>query len=109
MAVLLVGRAGYVVKTEAVWLLTAIIAARSQSLSSTRSLPARLSRMDDHRIFDGACVFDPGSWLAQRWLLHVHGKVRNSGWRGVSLVAITYVYFLIFAQFAFLKRLTTSA
>jgi uncharacterized membrane protein YeiH len=26
-------------------------------------------------------------------------------WQGVSLVAITYVYFLIFAQFAFLKRL----
>jgi hypothetical protein len=32
-------------------------------------------------------------------------SVRCSGWRGVSLVAITYVYFLIFAQFAFLKRL----
>lgn len=29
----------------------------------------------------------------------------QSGWRGASLVAITYVYFLIFAQFAFLKRL----
>ncbi len=28
-----------------------------------------------------------------------------AGWRGVSLVAITYVYFLIFAQFAFLNRL----
>lgn len=27
------------------------------------------------------------------------------GWQGASLVAITYVYFLIFAQFAFLKRL----
>jgi cbb3-type cytochrome c oxidase subunit II len=27
------------------------------------------------------------------------------GWRGVALVAITYVYFLIFAQFAFLHRL----
>jgi mono/diheme cytochrome c family protein len=27
------------------------------------------------------------------------------GWRGVSLVAITYVYFLIFAQFGFLKYL----
>ncbi len=32
-------------------------------------------------------------------------NLRWSGWRGVSLVAITYVYFLIFAQFAFLKRL----
>jgi cbb3-type cytochrome c oxidase subunit II len=32
---------------------------------------------------------------------------RWSGWRGVCLVAITYVYFLIFAQFAFLKRLAT--
>ncbi len=32
-------------------------------------------------------------------------RQRWSGWRGVSLVAITYVYFLIFAQFAFLKRL----
>jgi cytochrome c oxidase cbb3-type subunit 2 len=30
---------------------------------------------------------------------------RTSGWQGASLVAITYVYFLIFAQFAFLKRL----
>jgi cbb3-type cytochrome c oxidase subunit II len=28
-----------------------------------------------------------------------------SGWRAVFLIAITYVYFLIFAQFAFLKRL----
>jgi cytochrome c oxidase cbb3-type subunit 2 len=28
-----------------------------------------------------------------------------SGWRGVCLLAITYVYFLIFAQFAFLNRL----
>ncbi|KAA6456481.1 hypothetical protein DYQ86_25450 [Acidobacteria bacterium AB60] len=28
-----------------------------------------------------------------------------SGWRGVALVAATYVYFLIFAQFGFLARL----
>jgi cytochrome c oxidase cbb3-type subunit 2 len=34
-----------------------------------------------------------------------HTDRRVTGWRGVSLVAITYVYFLIFAQFAFLKRL----
>ena len=33
------------------------------------------------------------------------GKLRNSGVQGVVLVAITYVYFLIFAQFAFLHRL----
>ena len=33
------------------------------------------------------------------------GSIRDSGWRGIGLVAITYVYFLIFAQFAFLKRL----
>jgi len=32
---------------------------------------------------------------------------RRSVWQGVSLVAITYVYFLIFAQFAFLNRLAT--
>ena len=32
-------------------------------------------------------------------------KTIVSGWRGIALVAITYVYFLIFAQFAFLKRL----
>jgi cbb3-type cytochrome c oxidase subunit II len=32
-------------------------------------------------------------------------SVQRSGWRGVSLVAITYVYFLIFAQFSFLRRL----
>lgn len=35
----------------------------------------------------------------------VSDKLRESGWQGGSLVAITYVYFLIFAQFAFLKRL----
>jgi cbb3-type cytochrome c oxidase subunit II len=29
----------------------------------------------------------------------------RSGWRGAALVAITYIHFLIFAQFAFLKRL----
>jgi cbb3-type cytochrome c oxidase subunit II len=33
------------------------------------------------------------------------GSRDGFGWRGASLVAITYVYFLIFAQFAFLKRL----
>jgi cbb3-type cytochrome c oxidase subunit II len=31
----------------------------------------------------------------------------GSGWQGAGLVAITYVYFLIFAQFAFLKRLAS--
>ncbi len=31
---------------------------------------------------------------------------RCSGWQGAALVTLTYVYFLIFAQFAFLKRLT---
>lgn len=30
---------------------------------------------------------------------------RSLGWQGVCLVALTYVYFLIFAQFAFLHRL----
>jgi cytochrome c oxidase cbb3-type subunit 2 len=30
---------------------------------------------------------------------------RPTGWRGVALIAITYIYFLIFAQFAFLQRL----
>jgi len=36
-------------------------------------------------------------------------KIERSweGWRGVSLVAITYVYFLIFAQFGFLKHLAS--
>ena len=29
-----------------------------------------------------------------------------SGWRGVALIAVVYVYFLIFAQFAFLTRLS---
>ena len=32
-------------------------------------------------------------------------ELRRLGWRGVGLIAVTYVYFLIFAQFAFLKRL----
>jgi len=35
------------------------------------------------------------------------GERSIAGWQGASLVAITYVYFLIFAQFAFLKRLAT--
>ncbi|MGP8227682.1 MAG: cbb3-type cytochrome c oxidase subunit II [Terracidiphilus sp.] len=37
----------------------------------------------------------------------LRGDARFSGWQGASLVAITYVYFLIFAQFAFLKRLAS--
>jgi cytochrome c oxidase cbb3-type subunit 2 len=37
----------------------------------------------------------------------LRGKARQSGWQGAALVAITYVYFLIFAQFAFLKRLAS--
>jgi len=37
----------------------------------------------------------------------LRSKLRQSGLQGASLIAITYVYFLIFAQFAFLKRLTT--
>lgn len=32
-------------------------------------------------------------------------KLRNRGMQGVGLIAVTYVYFLIFAQFAFLHRL----
>lgn len=32
-------------------------------------------------------------------------NTHRTGWRGATLVAITYVYFLISAQFAFLKRL----
>lgn len=35
-----------------------------------------------------------------------HIRVWLEGWRGVALIAITYIYFLIFAQFGFLKRLT---
>ncbi len=34
-------------------------------------------------------------------------KLRASGIQGVGLVAVTYVYFLIFAQFAFIHRLDT--
>ena len=36
-----------------------------------------------------------------------HGRNGTPGWQGASLVAITYVYFLIFAQFAFLARLAS--
>ena len=32
-------------------------------------------------------------------------KLRNSGIQGVGLIAVTYTYFLIFAQFAFIHRL----
>src|SRR5437016_4198771 len=34
-----------------------------------------------------------------------HGRLRATGMQGAALVAITYVYFLIFAQFAFIRRL----
>ena len=34
-------------------------------------------------------------------------KLRTSGVQGVGLIAVTYVYFLIFAQFAFIHRLDT--
>jgi len=37
----------------------------------------------------------------------LRGDRHGSGWQGASLVAITYVYFLIFAQFAFLRRLSS--
>jgi|CZKL01.1.fsa_nt_gi cbb3-type cytochrome c oxidase subunit II len=32
---------------------------------------------------------------------------RSPAWQGVALIAVTYIYFLIFAQFAFLKRLAS--
>jgi hypothetical protein len=32
-------------------------------------------------------------------------KAIVSGWRGGALIAVVYIYFLIFAQFAFLTRL----
>jgi cbb3-type cytochrome oxidase cytochrome c subunit len=35
----------------------------------------------------------------------LRSDARLQGWHGAGLIAITYVYFLIFAQFAFLKRL----
>lgn len=35
----------------------------------------------------------------------MHDRAIISGWRGVALIAVVYVYFLIFAQFAFLTRL----
>ena len=34
------------------------------------------------------------------------GSGTRSGWRGIGLIAVVYVYFLIFAQFAFLARLS---
>src|ERR1035438_937468 len=37
----------------------------------------------------------------------LRGDQRQSGWQGASLVAVTCVYFLIFAQFAFLRRLAS--
>jgi cytochrome c oxidase cbb3-type subunit 2 len=33
-------------------------------------------------------------------------KCSFAGWHGIGLIAITYIYFLIFAQFGFLKRLS---
>ncbi len=33
------------------------------------------------------------------------GRLRSSGVQGIGLIAVTYVYFLIFAQFAFIHRL----
>jgi mono/diheme cytochrome c family protein len=36
----------------------------------------------------------------------MRGSTAASGWRGAVLIAVVYFYFLIFAQFAFLARLT---
>ncbi len=48
---------------------------------------------------------DSGDWSSQRLVGQCCTIRYQSGWQGACLVAITYVYFLIFAQFAFLKRL----
>ena len=53
-------------------------------------------------VFDGICVLIQARGLAQRLVVACRPtKLRTSGMQGVGLVAITYVYFLIFAQFAF--------
>jgi len=52
-------------------------------------------------VTDGACVLIQAIGLRKGWLPMPPGNRRFSGWQGASLVAITYVYFLIFAQFAF--------
>jgi cbb3-type cytochrome c oxidase subunit II len=49
---------------------------------------------------------DPGTERNWTQLLWLCDKLRQSPWQGTCLVAITYVYFLIFAQFAFIHRLT---
>ena len=40
------------------------------------------------------------------WLI-LRASTHTNGWQAIVLLAVTYVYFLIFAQFAFLKRLAT--
>lgn len=42
---------------------------------------------------------------ADQQRLPLRNSSRLQGWRGIALAAGTYVYFLIFAQFGFLKRL----
>src|SRR5664279_3166687 len=55
----------------------------------------------EHSLSFKASVFSETGWKM------LHADRRWSGWRGVCQVAITYVYFLMFAQFAFLKRLAS--
>ena len=54
---------------------------------------------------DGGLALLQAVGLARGWLSDAGTDARCAGWRGIGLIAVTYIYFLIFAQFAFLKRL----
>jgi cbb3-type cytochrome oxidase cytochrome c subunit len=58
------------------------------------------------RRFNGpVCAKDGSNVQAESSVRGVDAPSTFEGWQGVVLVASTYVYFLIFAQFGFLKRL----
>src|ERR1700757_1917088 len=52
-----------------------------------------------------ACAKDGSKMQAESSVRGADASSIFEGWQGVLLVAGTYVYFLIFAQFGFLKRL----
>ena len=93
-------------RLEIVWLLTALTRASVAIFVSTQIIAGHSSRMVHgcSRLTE-CCVLIQAIGLRKGWLAMLRGDAHKSGWQGVVLVAATYAYFLIFAQFAFVHRL----
>ena len=93
-------------RLEVVWLLTAITRGLVAIFVASKIVLGALEPgWTMVAVADGALAMLQMIGLSRGWLADAAGIETFSGWRGVGLIAITYVYFLIFAQFAFLKRL----